>query len=95
MKKNNDDKFFIKWKPIHEKGYLLYVVSSTALYFIIIMIFMLFYTKNFLDYMRSFSNICALILILLLYIAGQIWIWSRQEKKYKKIEKANKEIIHR
>jgi hypothetical protein len=81
-----DDKFLIKWKPIHEKGVLTFVASRILIYFIVMIPMLLFLTepKPSLKHMANFHTICGSVVLGLIYAVALTWIWSTQEKKYKK-----------
>ena len=94
IKKLSNDNFFIKWKPIHEKGILAYEIRNTvpSILFIILInsIYLMKYPMNKDAHTISIRFSALLILI---FIVSSVIKWFDSEKKYTYVKKVYEENI--
>ena len=92
---DNDDEFITRWKPIHEKTIINYVVLESSIYFvcmvIVILIILWIYPSNSLMIGQNglYFVIALNVLSFLIFIVLRLLSWFSGEKRYKELIKEN------
>ena len=96
IKSSSNDNFFIKWKPIHEKGILAYEIRNTvpSILFIILInsIYSIKYPMNTAAHTISIRFSALLVLI---FIVSSVIKWFNSEKRYTYLKKVYEENIRK
>ena len=94
MKELSNDDFFIKWKPIHQKGILIYEVKNTVPLIISIILINIIYRVKYPMKTEAFrTSVLGSALSVLIIIVSSVFKWFNSEKRYKYMEKIYEENI--
>ncbi|MBU3155808.1 hypothetical protein LL038_09120 [Clostridium estertheticum] len=94
IKKLSNDNFFIKWKPIHEKGIIAYEIRNTVpLILFIILINSIYLIRYPMNTEAHTISIRFSALIVLIFIVSSVLKWFNFEKRYTYIKKVYEENI--
>jgi glycopeptide antibiotics resistance protein len=92
MKKMNDnEKFMSKWKPIHEKAMVKYVILPSLIALLIVSLTTIIVIWTFpQNQTKIYYLIVTIALLYLMFIVRKTLYWFSGEKRYRKI--INKEF---
>ena len=88
---NEDGKFMAKWRPIHEKGIVNYVLLESLIYLVcmavVTSIFLWIYPHNSLTITENglYFVIILNVLSFLIFVGFRFISWFSGEKRYRKI----------
>ena len=81
----SNEKFMAKWKPIHDKTMIRYVILESLFYLFILIIFYIF--LNFIKKVSNFEAGIGLIIISYsIFLIDRIITWIKGEKRYHDIK---------
>ena len=81
---DNNDKFLAKWKPIHDKTMVRYVIFEPLFYLLILIIFYIFLNLTKKVYNVEAGIVLIIISFSIIFI-DRITTWIKGEKRYKDI----------